>query len=903
MVVYGCLIPIVYLAWRKTRAPAAMRREGFRRPAWLPFAAAGLFVSVSGFLKTTDIFWRHWPSEGWFPVAYTGARGVLMIFLFLLCTSLGDWLLRRWSAPKPPGLAGLLCRFFLGAAVYQFAGTVLGLVGLVTFPVALALTLPFAFRAPSMAGAWREALGKELGSDETGRFPQACLIVQRAIVCLLLAALALGYGLNPTAADGDVWEHYLPYYREVLRSGSSGPNALWIQFFLSKGAGLAHLSGAISDPLAAQMVAWCFCAAIAATVAKLVRDVSGEPTWGLLAAGLALALVLADRDSAGVFFKHHLTTAAYFMFLLWATYHAFQGKDLRETRPSTLACITASFGFSLPVPASSVLAGLGLVAVTAWVVRRFRAAAWSLTVAVFAGVFGVVASLFLNHVTTGVLETQPFERFWSLADRKRFLETHSPGDAAFLLYRRNDLPTVRDWTGKWMGRVVRASFLQRIFVESLFLMVVALMVFRRIRGVPTSPAMVAFFAAVFPLVLPSVVLVQLFQLGTALRAFLFLGVALLLGGSLLMHRFCSMLTEGAANRLCAPLMGAAFTVTAFFHGILGGLDAVHRGGLFAAGASAKSSFRLAARGYEGTDKFDFFNSVRERLGPDERIVTFGYTPGVVYSFPGRGLESEPNFSMGPDHLDLVFGSPDAAASRLRDRGFRYFHIDLGGHYRIGRYSQLFHSLAFSELFRPEHLNRYFRVVHGSGDQYLLTWRERDNLTWLESENREPLPEPLLLAWEFKRTRTLGAAFRDGFYGSVGAAANAEFGNRSRLSPSVAGTWSSKLATLLEREGQSVGRSPEAGEHVKRLLRFVEAELLRTLPGILDEGQKRFAKGQLDDLVSWITLMSVTCVQHAVTSHCLRTFGPWATWSLTRFDEIEPFGRIYAGRREVEERLQ
>jgi hypothetical protein len=58
--------------------------------------------------------------------------------------------------------------------------------------------------------------------------------------CALVAGglLLVSRGLYPGAANGDTWEHYLHYYREVLRSGSLGPNELWYHFYFSKGAGL-----------------------------------------------------------------------------------------------------------------------------------------------------------------------------------------------------------------------------------------------------------------------------------------------------------------------------------------------------------------------------------------------------------------------------------------------------------------------------------------------------------------------------------------------------------------------------------------------------------------------------------------------------------------------------------------
>jgi len=46
----------------------------------------------------------------------------------------------------------------------------------------------------------------------------------------------LGKIANPFHRDGDVWLHYLPYYLEVAKSNSFGPNELWYHFFCSKGS-------------------------------------------------------------------------------------------------------------------------------------------------------------------------------------------------------------------------------------------------------------------------------------------------------------------------------------------------------------------------------------------------------------------------------------------------------------------------------------------------------------------------------------------------------------------------------------------------------------------------------------------------------------------------------------------
>src|SRR5262249_28549624 len=108
--------------------------------------------------------------------------------------------------------------------------------------------------------------------------------VNRLLVSFLLIVVALSLlwkGLYLASAEADVWEHYIPYYREVLSTGSVGPGEVWIHYWASKAAGLVHIAGILSDEFAAQLVSWAFIIATTLIVIDLLGHASRSMQWAL----------------------------------------------------------------------------------------------------------------------------------------------------------------------------------------------------------------------------------------------------------------------------------------------------------------------------------------------------------------------------------------------------------------------------------------------------------------------------------------------------------------------------------------------------------------------------------------------------------------------------------------------
>src|SRR6266513_672520 len=81
--------------------------------------------------------------------------------------------------------------------------------------------------------------------------------------------------------------------------------------------------------------------------------------------------------------------------------------------------------------------------------------------------------------------------------------------------------------------------------------------------------------------------------------------------------------------------------------------------------STGEALKRTADVYSEPERFEFLRAVRRGIGLESKIFTLTYAPGPASAFPGRGLMSEPMYSLGPRYLDMIFGTPEGAAQLLR----------------------------------------------------------------------------------------------------------------------------------------------------------------------------------------------------------------------------------------------
>jgi hypothetical protein len=408
--------------------PSVMyRREKWVRVAWT--TVFGLLVLRA---KSFDLLNHNFPTAGVKLLTFNLARLFLVIYLGFGLFQIGIWILKLAdiSSSQTSGLRGLdrviLCTV-LGGATGTIGMFLLGVVNLYYPWLIFILVLPIVW----VSGRWLVP-GSEWILFALKRFFRHKTFHQAYLPSLLLAALIVGLcltfvvkGLWPGDAGGDVYSHYLPYYREVIARHGLSPNALWYHYYVSKGAGLFFLGMLLSDELAPQLVTLCFHFIFAAIIYDLVKRMTRVRIAGLFAVVLLFYLYLPLRIW-GIFLKHHEMMGCWLFFGVWLSIFVGRQKILRW-RQCVVGGVIFAVAFALQFPtAVGLIAPLwGLTGLWYFATARLPAGlyTWLLSATSIGSLSCLVA---FNQWQTGLGLDTPIRLFWKFADVKHFAQWVSP---------------------------------------------------------------------------------------------------------------------------------------------------------------------------------------------------------------------------------------------------------------------------------------------------------------------------------------------------------------------------------------------------------------------------------------------------------------------------------------------
>ena len=262
--------------------------------------------------------------------------------------------------------------------------------------------------------------------------------------CIALAAGLLLFikGLYPGGGH-DYYTHYFSYYQEVIQQGGIWPNKVWYHYYYSKGSGLFFLGMLLTDPLAPQLVTFCFMAVAAAALYLIVNDVAPRTNWPTASVLLFIGTYLFT-PGWGEFEKDHELKTALILGIIWTLQRAL-GAPGRAAANYIFACGSA-------VAAAVIVNtqfGLYLAAVFAFVAPvlfwsgEHRNAGICAGLATWAGII-VAGTMVLNYITAGLPIDQGISWAWPFADVEK-------------LHANGSLPMVIDLYRGTMALAARAA--------------------------------------------------------------------------------------------------------------------------------------------------------------------------------------------------------------------------------------------------------------------------------------------------------------------------------------------------------------------------------------------------------------------------------------------------------------
>lgn len=882
----------------------------------LPTARVGLIGGLFGSVPLIAIFLLAvWCARSFHPeaagfdkagfalLAYHASRAVLMLFVVALALTIGHGAIRLLGH-NPIELFGgerraFVISTFVGITIYGVAYAVVGLLGLLGLPVALIGTVPVLLFAPASLAPLTSAGYSVLARAFTERAP-----AQRVFFAAVLIATVGSFAFFLTmhvvaviAPDPNIWEHYLHYYREVLRLGSTQPNEVWHHFFATKPAGFFLLINELSDFFGPPIVNGAFAIAAGVVIIDLIEDHCGDLVWGLFGAALFFLFMAGDWIS-GTMFKHHVIILAYSAFALWSVTQL-----QRETAPAArnviigaMLCAFLYMGFYASLigvifPLVFLFVGLGNIALGA------RWNFYPLFGFAVAAAGGTVLSFLFNYWLTGVPDITPMKMFWSLADQAKAVHTLGLGGIEYFLRTDNDVgsQSVR-WT-VLLWHFVRFPLSNKALVVTALAAAVVAFIDRRDRS---DRSTLALLLRLIAFALPLSILAVAFQSNAVVhRAGLFTIVLTTIGAVVVWQRIIRHVAMAAhlpafgsqderkiydvlaAALIVVTLAGAGGTALSLIgSGRLGYARLFSSGSisLKTAMTQLEPSINRSTVGLESAITVGDMGQYRRRVATGSRIMRLTYDAGYSYALPGDGIVSEPTYALIDDPQRLLAADAEEVALYLRRRHIDHFIINLKG--------PLYSTVAFTKLFDPAHLDRFFELSYRHGDLFILTWRR---------PNGAPIPKSLIVGLDFKRAGVLNAPFAHGF-------AHQMTNDETTIATiGVFDRTKAEFMTALDRQGDKLRAalsSKEARENFQYMWRqaaelagaehFISLSSMRCWTRACREGQE---PPEIADTFSASKLkrMMLDRFLSGLRAQYVDVFGPKLASSFEASDEREPFG--------------
>ncbi len=728
-VLLACLIA----SWTAPRFAVADRADDRRKPRLVWLVPFGFILLTAGF-KIYDPYNTLFFDGKWLPhAAHLAIRILFCIYFFLIlfCVGQSGLILTRKTGlllTLAPSEEIAICAL-LGSSVLRFAMFLIGFFSSYAWPALLTLaTAALLIGTPRFVLLLRSSLTASMRywNGETNSTEK--IVVAAIIGALLSAVLAVSIGkfLYPNGT-GDYFSHYLPYYKEVARTGSIWPNEVWYHFFISKGFGDVFFAVVLSDllgPLAVSQAMFVLGLVIVYAMTKRAFDdrIAAFSTAAIVAAGF----IWTFEQRIGLaywaeFAKQHVITSVLFMGCVWTSWLQLHMKKL-QTWGWTIVSISIYCGLVLARPQFFVLIAvfLSLMTVYAWVSQRGRCVAMYLAI-LLAGAGAVGAMLALNYSITGLAEVTPFRTFWRHADQAHFATWVSP--FLMLLLDLGSSPDLGSIAMPNLSQFKLVSLLSAVFridraapVFALwavpFLIVAAsglLLLRSGASRLPLPGGLRSSTAALTCMFVASVlVFFSVNQIGSIFRLYTFCIFPVVIFALLPFVVVRSAFREAGWARAVTGLALGAISIAAVPSAVKQ-IPPQQR--------SAYSSFAVGLSSMK--DAYAGQNAVWEEglaivkvAGPDVAVWSSQIT-GQFCVAPGCNFETFFSYSMGPDWHVIMFDDPAHARAALERAGLNHFAIDTS--------KPFFDLLPYSPLFAPDHIRDHLALEWTNGTVYLLTW--------------------------------------------------------------------------------------------------------------------------------------------------------------------------------------
>jgi hypothetical protein len=724
---------------------------------WMMIYLGG-YITLLAWFKWADVYHSQFATTGPTISIYNFFRVAFIFYLFWIVHAVGSTMLRLFVSSDRIDvctLDSLAIRFFTGVGVWHVAMLALGFLNLYRPSLAVALTIPVVYLSyfDLRNAIWRLRQDDDSKSKISGFVGSSirsntifavtlCALFLATFLCLLLVK-----GLYP-AGGHDYYTHYFSYLRSVITQGGLWPNDVWYHFYYSKGAGLYFLGMLLTDPLAPQLVTFCFIIASSIALFQFLSRIAPQTWWPHIGVILSIGLYIYTPGVAeykanggwGDFEKLHELNAALIIAILWMVSSALEQRGYAAAEWLVAAGSAVIAAIIINVTMAVYLGALFSV-LAVWLLLKGRRSQ-SISCFVLALVSGVslLSILLINYFATGLINDQGILFFWKYADIEKLYNWGALPWALLVHWGTAGLvASSLPLSVEFPFLCLRLNLLWPLVGGGLLVSLLAILR-RRINLQAKSQALVLVVAIVIYLVLAFVA--GRSQPISFYRYSSFMLSISIAAGITLWTSLC-WTHSGVFVRW---IFSALIPVVVLF-GCFAAAFATYQPGAFS--QNLKNAWLFARGGYSIDHAYTTQDSLPGRLpwggiypgargaysivGPSTRIWSMH-----IHSYcmlPDCLMETYPAFVIGRDWDRLMFGTAEDGREALQAAGLNYFLFSRELASKLG----IVDILPRSELFSPDNINRYLGIRWTDGKTALLTWAGSDTVPldqeWLADYRR------------------------------------------------------------------------------------------------------------------------------------------------------------------------
>ena len=683
---------------------------------------AGGFLLLVGSFGSVDIYHQHFFAQGPAIFIYNLSRVVFAFYLIWIIYAVGFGIINFFASPASLENLTLFERivfsFGTGIGFWHVFLLLLGIFNL--YYQSIMIGLCFVVLCIS-AKHFKQVL-QEIFHLTTQWRQNRLLYSGYLLFGIALGWLLITKGLYP-GGGGDYYNHYFKYYLAVIHNHGLAPNDVWYHYYYTKGSGLDFLAILLMDPQAPEVVTFCYVTIAALALMTFSARLIPKSLWPVFC-GITYVLyyIVSVSGSGGEFQKLHEKSSALIIMAVWTI--CMYASLPKARGPALITLISLMLGLSVLMQPGALLfvAFFAAMTIAMALTKNFK---WMKTSLLLCSITGTaVASIFLlNYLVTGLATDQLLDLSWRFANIERLNQWGIIPNILMGGWERHQYALMTEPYG-WstIQQLITFMRLDRLWIVVVSgILALLLYAIRKNKSVNQTNQPVARPALIALALLISVFSVfSLFfghvQSVSYLRFSSFFFPIVILFSIACWALYITELQWGSNSLVINKIIPTVLLVAVFSLWGKWFADAREISASAMRFMLGKYSLADAYTHQHGDIWFGAINpavmKAARQIPPDTRIWSMNGNSHC--SVPGCRIESIYSFKLSSKLNEILNGKPEQAKEILQSEGLNYF--------LYASDYDLLDLLAYSHLFNPMTLNKYFTIKWTDGKTYLLTWR-------------------------------------------------------------------------------------------------------------------------------------------------------------------------------------